>query len=563
MRGPDESYLSSPRYGYDFVVSVTEESINATIKQHLASLEAPQVAQCYVDDGGREVGITLKELQDKSGGVNPFDIPHGTDVKDARFENLNNARFLRGWRARLGLAPMTDVFKTKNLVELNANATSVKFDMQCAEFQVVAYIEGGRFGKDKWINVAQKKDHPWIFKSVVDLTSRTLHWNDGGQQLPSDVQDKIKDMQRESGEKVFDIEQLIMDLENAKLAATVPELEGVEKGTPEYTMLQETFLGTYFQKLKEKGDPLLNCTIKRMSEQGPEPTLRLTDFRYGVSPYVDGKGEPVKDPTEDQRVAATLNYLCAADGNKLPPAVPFTWNWVDTSELDNHHGVISISRNSLAGYFAPKLLQIAKPMCFKPKIYMKVTNDTDTDLSTDFSEVDDTATLDLQPTGSKVLSLAWSSKQYYAETWWGLYQRTTQTHYWIDVYFEGTTVTIKQRFVLYFKAKENVWWGEANIADKSRTDVYHLAVNDRGKLEAKTSFTEEDNSKKLDLWLPWFSDYIEQEQSKKLRVKVASLTQLPLNVVQDYVFPGGRAFVFKDVDFSLHQDLISRITYAD
>jgi len=41
------------------------------------------------------------------------------------------------------------------------------------------------------------------------------------------------------------------------------------------------------------------------------------------------------------------------------------------------------------------------------------------------------------------------------------------------------------------------------------------------------------------------------------------MKDIPINVFQDFIFPGGQTFIFKDVRFSSHQDLISHITYAD
>jgi len=43
-----QSYLSSPRYGYDFVVATTQTSINATIKEFLSKGTEPEVLVCYV-----------------------------------------------------------------------------------------------------------------------------------------------------------------------------------------------------------------------------------------------------------------------------------------------------------------------------------------------------------------------------------------------------------------------------------------------------------------------------------------------------------------------------------
>jgi len=46
-------------------------------------------------------------------------------------------------------------------------------------------------------------------------------------------------------------------------------------------------------------------------------------------------------------------------------------------------------------------------------------------------------------------------------------------------------------------------------------------------------------------------------------LKNTELKNIPVSIVQNFVFPGGKVFAFKDVQFSNNQDLICHITYLD
>lgn len=43
----------------------------------------------------------------------------------------------------------------------------------------------------------------------------------------------------------------------------------------------------------------------------------------------------------------------------------------------------------------------------------------------------------------------------------------------------------------------------------------------------------------------------------------APLEPIPVVFAQNFVFPGGNTFIFKDPGFSEYQDLVSHITFAD
>jgi hypothetical protein len=110
---------------------------------------------------------------------------------------------------------------------------------------------------------------------------------------------------------------------------------------------------------------------------------------------------------------------------------------------------------------------------------------------------------------------------------------------------------------------------DGNVVDKTITDTYTLSVTAQGRLTATLTTTSADNSKNLNV--DAFSDFFGGEVNRVageitnfIRNAVTPrFADIPLAVVQDFVFPGGRTFAFKNVAFSGNQDLVSHITYAD
>src|SRR3954471_21987250 len=99
-----QSNLSDPHYGFDLVVAVTQASINATLKQLMAGLAAPEVIVCYVfDDNNNLVPIPYQTLVANAKGSDPFRVPDGADPStDPDLINLAAANFAGAVKARLG-----------------------------------------------------------------------------------------------------------------------------------------------------------------------------------------------------------------------------------------------------------------------------------------------------------------------------------------------------------------------------------------------------------------------------------------------------------------------------
>ncbi|KAK4206524.1 hypothetical protein QBC37DRAFT_488087 [Rhypophila decipiens] len=90
MSSANASFLSSPKYGYDFVVSTTQASINSGLLELLSHGNKPETYLCFLadEDGNPSKQMALDELLKLTGGVNPFDIPNNTPYSDPRITTL-------------------------------------------------------------------------------------------------------------------------------------------------------------------------------------------------------------------------------------------------------------------------------------------------------------------------------------------------------------------------------------------------------------------------------------------------------------------------------------------
>src|ERR1700761_9386948 len=97
-----QSFLSSPDYGYDYVVAVTQDSINDTALQFL-STKQPVVNVCYIqNDDGHSEQIEYEAFKKKANGADPFNIPESGPDRDTLLKDLDDADFMFGFRAAMG-----------------------------------------------------------------------------------------------------------------------------------------------------------------------------------------------------------------------------------------------------------------------------------------------------------------------------------------------------------------------------------------------------------------------------------------------------------------------------
>ncbi|WP_037570200.1 hypothetical protein [Phaeacidiphilus oryzae] len=559
----NSSDLSNSRYGYDFVVATTQGSINATLKSFLSQLSEPVVTVCYIaDPQGKPMEIDYDELKKRANDSDPFAIPPGADpTSDPDLRNLINARFMMGFQAQLGLPPGLAPTAIPDIVTLGSDTASVVYNLLCSQFTVVQLDPGGGYSPPTWFTQSQPPGAPWVFTSKVDLRLSTVDQSRYST-LPPAVQAQIKNL----GSTAFSVQQLLFDLDNAALETT-PTISGVTPGTPLYLVLGQAFLGAYFSKLTRDGSPLLGCTIQQPG--APTSTLTLTDLNLEVSPLLDANGNTIVNPDQDQQNLGTLNYLCAADGDHLPVAVRFGWNWVEPSESADFDGVVSINRSTFANYFRNQLNPYIATNCYLPSVtvtYDAATAETQYAWSLRRGQA---PTVTTPATGPTVLTYHYDAD---AADQAGLNgdigRMELHPTYDVTVSFSGNTVKIVQHLVIYLYVRSLATAADGNVVDVTITDTYTIAVTQDGRLTSSLATQRQDNSTNpsvdpfLNFWTG-VNDITTAVEGWLRNVTSTGLTDIPVSVTQDFVFPGGRTFAFKSAAFSDFGDLASHITYTD
>lgn len=562
-----KSFLSDARYGYDVVVAVTQDSINATMKQFLNKLEEPVVTVCIVaDENARPALMDFARLLEETGGVDPFAIPAGADPQTTpEMERLQHARFMAGFRARLGLPPGVPPYKLPHLVELGSDTAAVTFNMLCSEFDVVQFIPAGGYSPATWLHLAQPAGTPWIIRSKVDLRLSEVDDN-AYHTLPEDVKGRIKNLDADA----FSVQQLLFDLTNARLAAGRPEIEGVTPGSDLELILDRYFLGVYFDQLQKGGQPVLGTAITHRADAQLPSSFALTDLNFHVNPVAGDDGRPLPQPTLEQQGLATLNYLCAINHRALPPAVAFSWNWVDPQEKSDFHGVAVTNKTAFVDRLRLALDDHARHNCVQPSVRVTLENFyTTVKYRLEVSSYQEPVVV-APTTGSVVLQYDYQSERAYDEAGVSAIGGSLEmkSSYHMDATLAGDTITITQHLLVYLSANNGAISGDGNVVDRTMTDTYTLGITDQGELTTTTVSQSTDNSQNPDTgWLDFLGGFLHDvldRLDESVRNFVSpSFHPVPMNAVQDYVFPGGKTFAFKAVGFSDNQDLVAHITYAD
>ncbi|MCX8961599.1 hypothetical protein EHW64_10670 [Erwinia psidii] len=549
-----QSDLSNSHYGYDFVVSTTQKSINATMKEYLYNSVFPTVKMYWnQDDQGNPVAVSRDVLLQQTQGTDPLTVPSWNtgDPMTPDIENINNSNFYFAFEAAIGIPSQISPQNIPDIVALQADSQSIIFNLMCANFTVVT-CNFGRHGLTSFFTASQPDNSPWLFTSIVALKPIFDNSN-----LPPDVQAQLNNL----GPDAFSVQQLFFDLDNAALES-VPTINGLQPGTPAYTLLSQVFLGAYFSAMKTNAQPILNYAIVQNKPDNDQSTLKLTKMNMEVSPYT-----PVTTPINDLN---TLNYLCEVNGGNLPPPVPFTWNWVEAADVANFDGVISINRNTFANYFENQLTSYVKTNCYQPWVRVWLSGFLDTTVNFQWQMTSgQTPTVTVTDNGANVLTYSWSaSAEDDAGAGGDMGKMTLGTTYTATVTFSGNTIVVQQNYVVsvYIRVMQSSesW----NAINSTITDTYTLAIDQNGHLTASLNTVSQDNADPTPS-TNWFielftglNDLVNDFASWSAGFKNTSFHSIPLNVAQRFVFPGGKTFAFKNVNFSDNQDLVSQITYT-
>jgi hypothetical protein len=580
-----QSNLSDPHYGFDLVVAVTQVSVNATLKQLLAGLSAPEVIVCYVYDSENNlVPIDYRTLMANANGSDPFRVPDKANpATDPDLTHLAAANFAGAVRARIGL-PDLPLANLPPIAILGSGSNApVQFNLLCSEFQITGFQYGPR-GSATWLNRSQPTSGtPWYFSSNVSLNTSTV---DPASPVPPAVQQRIIELQHQV-RNAFTIQKLFLDLDTAILTA-VPTLGGIVEGLDVWNLISKVFLNAYFKQLRQRGDPVLSYSF---TLHAPRPTtLDLGSVSRECLPPM-GSGA---NPTSAQRDATALVYI-GSQSTTAPIPVPFGWDWIDAGDVHAYSGVQAVRRDVFFAYFAKLLNADVAPLCIKTEITMTHSGQNfEVRLATDQSNSPasfgpisplqapdgdgfvDMLTVDFPSNSS---AGEWSDGRFVQI--WGEYNYNMTGR----VAVKGNQIRIR------VTSKGHIRFGHGELLvnyedlpgkdyyNKTLTVIYTLAVDQFGALQVTETHSVAEAS------APWafnargilgglgyengMKDALTKLQGLLTgRIDSAFTSYVremtaTINGYRAWVFPGNDAFTFKSLAFSSAQDLTAKLTYAN
>ena len=417
------------------------------------------------------------------------------------------------------------------------------------------------FPKPTWINISQPTaGDAWVYSALVNLDLANVpssQWGD----LPPAVRAKVKNL---SG-TAFSVQQLVFDLANATLTASTPTLTGVPAKFK--AVLNDIIVTEYFKASQAKGQPIVGVAVKQPPSTA---TLELTGLNFMVNPYMDAGGVPQPRPTNAQKQQASLNYLCTTRGDFSPAPSRFTWNWLDSQQLEKSDGVVAINRNTLARYFTQQLSGFAAANCYNASVNVSVHGFLDTEVSYSWGMTRNQHPTIVTPTsGPTVLSLSHSSSASDQAGLGGdMGRMTLSPSYTMTLAFSGTSIVIYQHLNVYLYVRSLATSASGNIINETITDTYDLSIDKDGTLQVsspKVVRTNNSQNPGTGGFLNFFTglnSIINDVKGWSNGFVPTQFTNIPVAFAQGFVFPGGRTFNFDSVAFSDDQDLVSLISYA-
>lgn len=572
----NQSFLSAPQYGYDFVVASTMQAINANLFQFLAENDFPLITQYYwTDSNNQTTVVSLNTLEttpvspdntNPSGtkGVDPATVAgwNGQGPKPTGYDDLNNSSFQCGFIAKIGIPPGFCLPGVPNpdslpvlplMVTFDQSSMSVIFNLYCSTFQVFD-ASWGRGGMISYNNQSQPSGSTWFLQTTIPIDTILTNSN-----LPLAVKAQLKIL----APNAFSVQKLFFDLDQpAKSTATSVNFGGITPGSALQTILADVFGGLYCSGLA--GMPALGYNILPNSGVSDPSSLGLGSMKMEVNPYIVPAGQG------NLPELSTLNYLCA-QGPTVPPANLFNWNWIDTSASGNQYdGVIAINRNALAQYLAAQMASFVAANCLQPQVRVSTSYPS---VNYYFPIVAGTPPTPTFPqTGGTVLNFRYNSADSSdsAGSKWLLDYGSLDMHssYTLNVIFQGNTITVVQNLVVY----ADMCWEDScesgNFVNKIMTDVYTINVSESGNLVLSTPVSNlVDNSDVpsagwLEELFTGINDIVDAV-AEYVDFKATSFGSLPVALINNFVFPGGNTFAYANVNFSDNQDLVSYITYLD
>ncbi|KAF5716207.1 hypothetical protein FMUND_6467 [Fusarium mundagurra] len=582
--------LSNPKYGYDFVISTTQASINSDLCMYLHNNTLPCNYFCFLSNPSNAnavVPVTLEELVAKTGGVDPFKVPRDTPRTDPRVQALTKVGFAVGVKIRMGLPPGVEPKYLPPILELGDLANFATFNILCSDFHVVENEPGNSTNPNgKWNVWKQPSGRPWTLKTRVSLVHASLDNQLNGSphfaKNPAKKQRLLKRLQNISSTS-FSLQQLLLDMDNATVQ-NVPVIEGMRPGTRAHLVVSGQ-LGNIWKAFTK------NCHCPPISVVAVPQTssdvskLHLKSFDLQVNRVKDSNGDAVKNPTKEQLAGTTLDYRCMTSGTQLPPAKHFTWTWVEPTSVNSQSGVVAIKREVFAQYLLDTILPQAKKYCITtdPVVGRRSFENGKLWADCSLTTINNQTPESLLPSaGDQICVINYTSADD-PDTSSTRGSVLGSDHCRLDVipYYQctvsrvGNTLKIGQELAVkvMFKCSgvklamvDISFHGECTPFWAISVDDYELSVGQTGCLQITHTGSSPDHS---------YNEFRNNDsflQTKELLGKIRSAFTAPAPIdfttinaatLQNFVFPGGKVFTYKNVRTAPSGDLLCSLTYVD
>jgi len=548
------SFLAQPKYGYDTVVGVTQKALNSAIEYYYSHGKGFTPVSFYFikDASGNPLPIDQHTLlANYTSGIDPLSK---SALSPADQKTLSTSSFYFGFTFTIG---NPKDYAAVNYLTLKPGSNSVRYYLLCFELQVAFLNPDNK----TWVGFQQSLVKE--FNIYADINLKNVLDNSN---LPSQVQAAVDTL----GGTGLNIQQLIFDLDSAVIdpSSTLKQLDNT---CSVFKPLMQEFAKAYFSTYTAQSGAL-NYAITTQNNASLVPT----QMDWYVGGFVDGNGDVYSNPTMDQQNLATLNYLFASNGDPLPAGAQLNWNWLDdngsshnpnidtNSDVNKYDGVISINRDALAKYFQSQLNSYVSSNCLRPNVYLW-NSKTDT-FSLGMYGAKAAAPQAFMPYQSGSSSGEEDVLLFYNHTDTSSASGTANASDTasVDVAFTLKLIVKDQMLSIVQTCQMHIKELVANVPYETwpvimeLSDSFSINIDDHGvisfQLIPELSFsTNNPNIHPIHETLDYNKAY--QEIGPK------NIQQVPVTMPAQFVFPGGNAFTFQDVQFSATSDLVCYFTY--
>lgn len=490
---------------YDTVVATTQAAINNTMGQYLYNNPRNFIIYAIVDDNGDVTGLTddpAKSNCHLKATISP--------------ERDQNGDYI-------------------NIVDLNTDkgnqTISYNITMTDGEF----YIDTSSFPK----YTLPQADKQWVIGLYVDLSMQDVAKSD----LPDDLKKQLENVD----ENMFSIQQLYMDLNTAALNS-----ERTINFPAFFRVTVAEMMKRYLQQQQQTNKPLFGVSAKVKDASVAPPTFAPTYVDFCVTPYSAENGKE-SNPDLD-----TLNYLVMTNHNGAPKERPqsFGFNWVEDISVP---GVMAIRRDLFGGFIQERLspvLNIFSPEFTADGNELNIptghfsfipVNDGSEKIAKYVYEVSTTSVGDIGD-GTETITSKWS--------------------FFVNLLLTNDVIRLHGIIVIRSEFSDGSLRGREEFFNWIMDiKVYMDAVNN-GQLDLKIGDTKFDYSSRVTNEGSKSHSHLVIDYShtmstllQLMKTKVQEILPGLLKNTGNFIFPGGKTFVFKNPQFSKHADLVSEITY--